>query len=145
MPPLHKQSCCCSKALLPDVVAAQHCITELSIQQTVMPHRQDTDGTLNNLQAVTQTEAEAADRHLSQPPKKFSKKFGTISRLIACHPCAGAMLIFSVSFQFFHVSRRTCILGLFETMSSTAKCTAQSLATWQASSDADYSTLERSQ
>ena len=28
-------------------------------------------------------------------------------RLIACHPCAGAMLIFSVSFQFFDVSRRS--------------------------------------
>ena len=29
------------------------------------------------------------------------------SSICACHPCAGAMLIFSVSFQFYQVSRRT--------------------------------------
>jgi hypothetical protein len=27
--------------------------------------------------------------------------------IYACHPCAGAMLIFSVSFQFYRMSRRT--------------------------------------
>jgi len=31
--------------------------------------------------------------------KKKEKKFGTLHEF-ACHPCAGAMLIFSVSFQF---------------------------------------------
>ena len=30
---------------------------------------------------------------------KCSKKYGTLHEF-ACHPCAGAMLIFSVSFQF---------------------------------------------
>ena len=37
---------------------------------------------------------------------KSKKKFGTLHDF-ACHPCAGAMLIFSVSFQFYHtVDRR---------------------------------------
>ena len=31
--------------------------------------------------------------------KQRAKKFGTLHEL-ACHPCAGAMLIFSVLFQF---------------------------------------------
>jgi len=31
--------------------------------------------------------------------QKKIKKFGTLHEF-ACHPCAGAMLIFSVSFQF---------------------------------------------
>jgi len=31
--------------------------------------------------------------------KKIYKKFGTLHEF-ACHPCAGAMLIFSVLFQF---------------------------------------------
>ena len=30
---------------------------------------------------------------------KISQKYGTLHEF-ACHPCAGAMLIFSVSFQF---------------------------------------------
>ena len=30
---------------------------------------------------------------------KFHEKYGTLHEF-ACHPCAGAMLIFSVSFQF---------------------------------------------
>ena len=30
---------------------------------------------------------------------KFHEKYGTLQEFV-CHPCAGAMLIFSVSFQF---------------------------------------------
>ena len=43
------------------------------------------------------------------------KKLGTLHDF-ACHPCAGAMLIFSVSFQFLYMSRRhgtTYLLHLF--------------------------------
>ena len=34
------------------------------------------------------------------------KKYGTLHDF-ACHPCAGAMLIFSVSFQFYYMSHRS--------------------------------------
>ena len=36
--------------------------------------------------------------------KNGNKKFGTLHEF-ACHPCAGAMLIFSVSFQFYRMRR----------------------------------------
>ena len=35
-----------------------------------------------------------------------AKKYGTLHDF-ACHPCAGAMLIFSVSFQFYYMSHRS--------------------------------------
>ena len=34
-----------------------------------------------------------------QQPQASCKKYGTLHEFV-CHPCAGAMLIFSVSFQF---------------------------------------------
>ena len=37
---------------------------------------------------------------------KISKKLWNHFSICACHPCAGAMLIFSVSFQFYHFVRR---------------------------------------
>ena len=42
------------------------------------------------------------ERPVSTPKKK--KKSDTFS-ICACHPCAGAMLIFSVSFQFYRMRR----------------------------------------
>ena len=45
--------------------------------------------------------------------KELEKKFGTLHDF-ACHPCAGAMLIFSVSFQFYHTfGRRRTRLCIF--------------------------------
>ena len=48
--------------------------------------------------------AEAVEETIRMPVHKKllgkrEKKFGTLHEF-ACHPCAGAMLIFSVSFQF---------------------------------------------
>ena len=43
-----------------------------------------------------------ATQHRSKP----SKNFGTVLDY-ACHPCAGAMLIFSVSFQFYQMPEGT--------------------------------------
>ena len=46
----------------------------------------------------------AAPRAPRQRPGRSKKKVWNHFSIYACHPCAGAMLIFSVSFQFYHLS-----------------------------------------
>ena len=64
-----------------------------------------------------QTEKNEEDDREAQICEKEKKNLDHFS-IYACHPCAGAMLIFSVSFQFYRMSRRTnssvllCIINL---------------------------------